>query len=125
MPGPTPNSSASSTTCPTHRRASSAATELGAGAAGTGRPALQAYADEIAIALRQSAAVLQPSTPLLAVVDDHRGLYPAMLENAGSVSTVATAVTSTPHRPPCRRVLRGRADRAAHVGSTSSNKEGS
>jgi hypothetical protein len=57
--------------------------ELGSAAAGTGRSALEAYAEGIALSLQRAAAVLPPRSPVLVVVNDRRDLYPAILERAG------------------------------------------
>jgi hypothetical protein len=57
--------------------------EVGAAAAGTSRAALAAYADGIARVLERCADALRPGAPLLIVVNDRRGLYPGILDDAG------------------------------------------
>lgn len=57
--------------------------ELGRPASGTSRGALADYVDGIAAVLRNAAAALQPEAPLCIVVNDRRGLYPAILRQAG------------------------------------------
>jgi hypothetical protein len=57
--------------------------ELGAAAAGTGRVAIQAYADGISTTLARAADALRPGAPVLIVVNDRRELYPEILERAG------------------------------------------
>jgi len=57
--------------------------ELGAAASGLGRAALAAYTDGIAAVLERCTGVLRTGAPLLVVVNDRRGLYPAILEQAG------------------------------------------
>ena len=61
------------------------ALELGAAASGTARAALDAYCDGIARALANAASALAPGAPVLVVVNDRRGLYPAILDRAGLV----------------------------------------
>jgi hypothetical protein len=57
--------------------------ELGAAARGTSRAALEEYASGIAKILRRAAGRLAPGAPVLVVVNDRRGLYPAILRDAG------------------------------------------
>jgi hypothetical protein len=57
--------------------------ELGAAARGTGRAALEAYADGIAAVLARAAAALRRNGPLVIVVNDRRELYPGILDRAG------------------------------------------
>src|SRR5437763_16226047 len=57
--------------------------EVGAGAAGTSRGALEAYADGIVATLRNVRSSLRPGAPVLIVVNDRRELYPEILERAG------------------------------------------
>ena len=57
--------------------------ELGAAAKGTSRRALAQYAAGIAEVLRRCAQRLAPGSPVLVVVNDRRGLYPAILGDAG------------------------------------------
>ena len=57
--------------------------ELGAAAQGTSRTALERYASGIAAVLRRCADRLTPGAPVLVVVNDRRGLYPAILDDAG------------------------------------------
>jgi hypothetical protein len=57
--------------------------ELGAAARGASRAALTEYSDGIAAALRNAGSFLRPRAPVVIVVNDRRGLYPAILEEAG------------------------------------------
>ncbi len=57
--------------------------ELGAAAKGTSRRSLELYASGIAEVLRRCAERLAPGSPVLVVVNDRRGLYPAILDDAG------------------------------------------
>jgi hypothetical protein len=57
--------------------------EIGAGAAGTGRPALDAYADGIVAVLENCRRSLRPGAPVLVVAGDRRDLYSSILERAG------------------------------------------
>jgi hypothetical protein len=57
--------------------------ELGAAAAGTGREAIERYAEGVGRVLERSASALRRGAPLLVVVNDRRQLYPAVLERAG------------------------------------------
>jgi DNA methylase len=57
--------------------------ELGAAAAGTGRNAIERYAEGVGSVLARSAAALRAGAPLLVVVNDRRELYPEVLELAG------------------------------------------
>jgi hypothetical protein len=57
--------------------------ELGSAAAGTSCAALADYAESIAAALCNAAKALRPGAPIAIVVNDRRGLYPAILERAG------------------------------------------
>jgi DNA methylase len=57
--------------------------ELGAAAAGTSRPALDAYCEGIAAALANAAAACRSGAPVLVVVNDRRDLYPGILARAG------------------------------------------
>jgi DNA methylase len=57
--------------------------ELGAAAAGTSRAAVEAYSAGVAAALATAAAACVDGAPVLIVVNDRRGLYPAILEQAG------------------------------------------
>jgi DNA methylase len=57
--------------------------ELGAAEAGTARAAIDGYCEGIAVALANAAAALREDAPMCIVVNDRRGLYPAILERAG------------------------------------------
>ena len=57
--------------------------EVGAGAAGTSRAALEAYSDGIVATLRNVRRSLRPDSPVVIVVNDRRELYPEILERAG------------------------------------------
>jgi hypothetical protein len=57
--------------------------ELGAGERGVARPAVAAYVAGIAAVLRNARTALRSGAPVLIVVDDRRGLYPDVLEQAG------------------------------------------
>jgi DNA methylase len=57
--------------------------ELGAAASGTSRRALEAYVDGMARVLRAQAPRLEPSAPVIIVVNDRRDLYPEVLERSG------------------------------------------
>jgi len=54
--------------------------EVGAGAAGTSRAALEAYSDGIVATLRNVRRSLRPDSPVVIVVNDRRELYPKILE---------------------------------------------
>jgi hypothetical protein len=56
--------------------------EVGAGAAGTSRAALEAYSDGIVATLRNVRRSLRPGAPVVIVVNDRRELYPKILERA-------------------------------------------
>jgi DNA methylase len=57
--------------------------EVGAGAAGTTRRALDDYCAGVAGVLARAAASLRPGAPVVIVVNDRRDLYPGILERAG------------------------------------------
>jgi len=57
--------------------------ELGAGARGTSRAAIEEYVEGIATVLRRSADGLRAGAPVIVVVNDRRDLYPAILERSG------------------------------------------
>jgi hypothetical protein len=57
--------------------------EIGAGAAGTSRAALDAYSDGIVAVLENCHRALRPGAPVLIVAGDRRDLYPSILERAG------------------------------------------
>jgi hypothetical protein len=57
--------------------------EIGAGAAGTSRAALDAYSDGIVEVLENCRGALRPGAPVLIVAGDRRDLYPEILERAG------------------------------------------
>jgi len=57
--------------------------EIGAAETGTGRAALDAYADAIATVLRDGSTALRAGAPVVIVVNDRRDLYPQILERAG------------------------------------------
>ena len=57
--------------------------EVGAGAAGTSRAALEAYSNGIAASFRNVRRALRPGAPVVIVVNDRRELYPGILERAG------------------------------------------
>jgi tRNA G10 N-methylase Trm11 len=57
--------------------------EIGAGAAGTSRAALEAYSDGIVAVLENCRRALGPGAPVLIVAGDRRDLYPEILERAG------------------------------------------
>jgi DNA modification methylase len=57
--------------------------ELGAGARGTGRAAIEEYVQGISHVLRRNAAALRPGSPVIVVVNDRRDLYPEVLRRAG------------------------------------------
>ena len=56
--------------------------ELGAGARGTGRAAIEEYVEGVSAVLRRSAAALRPGSPVIVVVNDRRDLYPEVLRRA-------------------------------------------
>ena len=92
--------------------------ELGAAAAGTSREALGRYVDGDRGGARARGAALRRGAPLLIVVNDRRELYPEVLERAGlRLDGPLPAARQPAHRPPRRRVLRGRAGRAAGLAS--------
>jgi hypothetical protein len=57
--------------------------EIGAGAAGTSRAALDAYSDGIVAVLENCRRSLRPGAPILIVAGDRRDLYPSILERSG------------------------------------------
>lgn len=57
--------------------------EIGAGAGGTSRAALDAYSDAIVAVLENCRRALRPGAPVLIVAGDRRDLYPGILERAG------------------------------------------
>ena len=57
--------------------------EVGAGAAGTSRAALEEYSEGIVATLRNVARSLRPGAPVVIVVNDRRQLYPDILARAG------------------------------------------
>src|SRR5947208_380482 len=57
--------------------------EVGPGAAGTSRAALEAYSNGIVAALQNLRGSLRPGSPVVIVVNDRRELYPQILERAG------------------------------------------
>jgi hypothetical protein len=57
--------------------------EVGAGAAGTSRAALEAYSEGVAAVFRNLRRTLRAGSPVVIVVNDRRGLYPEILERAG------------------------------------------
>jgi DNA methylase len=57
--------------------------EIGAGAAGTSRAALDEYSDGIVGVLENCRRALRPGAPVLIVAGDRRDLYPTILERAG------------------------------------------
>jgi hypothetical protein len=57
--------------------------EVGAGAAGTSRAALDAYADGIVETLLNAKSAVRKGAPFVIVVNDGRDLYPEILERAG------------------------------------------
>jgi hypothetical protein len=57
--------------------------EVGAGAAGTSRAALEAYANSVAAVFRNLRPSLRVGSPVVIVVNDRRKLYPSILERAG------------------------------------------
>ena len=57
--------------------------EVGAGAAGTSRAALEAYSDGIVATFRNVRSSLREDAPVVIVVNDRRELYPEILERAG------------------------------------------
>jgi hypothetical protein len=59
--------------------------EIGAGASGTSRAALEAYSDGIVAVLENCRRALRPGAPVLIVAGDRRDLYPEILERAGLV----------------------------------------
>jgi DNA modification methylase len=59
--------------------------ELGAGARGTSRMALEEYGGGIVAVLRRCVEELSPGAPVLVVVNDRRELYPQILDDAGLV----------------------------------------
>ena len=56
--------------------------ELGAGARGTGRAAIEEYVEGVSAVLRRSAAALRPGSPVIVVVNDRRDFYPEVLRRA-------------------------------------------
>ena len=92
--------------------------ELGAAASGTSRAALDAYVEGVADVLARAAQALRPGAPVLVVVNDRRDLYPEILERAGlRLERTPPPPREPSHRPPRRRVLRGRPRREALGGS--------
>ncbi|HEY3207009.1 MAG TPA: DNA methyltransferase [Gaiellaceae bacterium] len=61
------------------------ALEVGAGAAGTSKAALDAYSDGIVAALENVGPFLRRGAPVVIVVNDRRQLYPPILECAGLI----------------------------------------
>src|SRR5437764_2931076 len=59
--------------------------EVGAGAAGTSRAALEAYSDGIVATFANVRRSLRPGAPVVVVVNDRRGLYPDILARSGLV----------------------------------------
>ena len=57
--------------------------EVGAGAAGTSRAALEAYSDGIVDVLKNLRGSLRAAAPVVIVVNDRRELYPEILERSG------------------------------------------
>jgi DNA methylase len=57
--------------------------EVGAGAAGTSRAALEAYCDGVVAVLANVRCALRPGAPVAIVVNDRRELYPEILARAG------------------------------------------
>jgi hypothetical protein len=57
--------------------------ELGAGARGTGRAAIEEYIEGVSTVLRGCADALRPGSPVIVVVNDRRDLYPEVLRRAG------------------------------------------
>jgi hypothetical protein len=57
--------------------------EIGAGAAGTSRAAVDAYSDGIVAVLENCRRSLRAGAPVLIVAGDRRDLYPSILERAG------------------------------------------
>ena len=57
--------------------------EVGAGAAGTSRAALEAYSDGIVATFQNAQHSLRPGAPVVVVVNDRRELYPDILARAG------------------------------------------
>ena len=57
--------------------------EVGAGAAGTSRAALEAYSDGIVAVLKNLRSSLRAGAPVVIIVNDRRGLYPEILERSG------------------------------------------
>jgi hypothetical protein len=57
--------------------------EIGAGAAGTSRAALDSYSEGIVAVLENCRRALRPGAPVVIVAGDRRDLYPAILERAG------------------------------------------
>jgi tRNA G10 N-methylase Trm11 len=57
--------------------------ELGAGARGTTRGALEDYEDGMVLSLANAASALPRGAPVVIVVNDRRDLYPVILERAG------------------------------------------
>jgi hypothetical protein len=57
--------------------------EVGSPVGGTGRAALDLYSEGIVATLTNAAAQCRSGAPVLIVVNDRRGLYPAILERAG------------------------------------------
>jgi hypothetical protein len=56
--------------------------ELGAGAGGTGRAAIEEYVEGISTVFRRGVAALRPGSPVIVVVNDRRDLYPEVLQRA-------------------------------------------
>jgi hypothetical protein len=59
--------------------------EIGAGARGTSRGALEEYVAGMTAALRHAGALLPPAAPVVIVVNDSRRLYPRILARTGLV----------------------------------------
>jgi DNA methylase len=57
--------------------------EIGAGAAGTSRAAIDAYSHGVVAVLENCRGALRPGAPVLIVAGDRRALYPEILERAG------------------------------------------
>ena len=57
--------------------------EIGAPAHGMSRAAITAYVDDMVAVFTRAGAHLRPGAPVIIVVDDPRGLFPAILERSG------------------------------------------
>lgn len=57
--------------------------EIGAAEAGTSKPAIRRYVDDMIAVFKQTNEQLAPASPVVIVVNDSRSLYPEILEGSG------------------------------------------